>query len=196
MAAASPATAGEHLRLFVALELPSEARSALHAWQEAVLTPIRALRVLPSESLHVTLCFLGLRPASEVDAIARACDVLATAPAPQLMLAEPLWLPPRRPQVLAVAISEPRGDGALAGAQAAVARALEAIGAYARERRPFLGHVTVARVRRGSPAPRGGSLEPPPDLPFAGARATLFRSLLGDGPARYEPLHSVALEPS
>ena len=141
-------------------------------------------------SLHVTLCFLGQRPPSDVPGIVAACATVAGWPAPRLAMGAALLLPPRRPRVLAMALSELDGDR-LARAQAALAGALINGGYYAAERRRFLAHVTVARVVARLP----GSLDlSAPDVePFVGGPITLFRSWLGSGPARYEPLETVTL---
>jgi len=76
--------------------------------------------------------------------------------------------------------------------QSSVAGALVAAGLYQPETRPFLGHVTVARVptgRRVTPT----SLSAPSVPSFAAERVTVYRSLLGSGPARYEALETVVL---
>ena len=74
----------------------------------------------------------------------------------------------------------------------AILGALEAGGFYEPETRPFLGHVTVARVPSGKRvAPV--ALGPPESLRFDATRVTLYCSLLGSGPARYEALETVVL---
>ena len=55
----SPDPADRTLRLFVALELPKWARTAVGAWAAAELGAIDSLRPVRVEGLHVTLCFLG-----------------------------------------------------------------------------------------------------------------------------------------
>ncbi len=67
---APPATVDpdERLRLFCALRLPDEVVDELAAWQLREL-PARAV---PPENLHVTLAFLGARPAAELGPIAEA----------------------------------------------------------------------------------------------------------------------------
>jgi 2'-5' RNA ligase len=180
------------VRLFVALELPGDVRGALAAWGEHVAAADRALRPVAEEALHLTLAFLGERPAEEAEAL-RAVVRGAAAPVARLSLGEALWLAPRRPHVLTVAIGD--GDGALGEVQARVVRALgQAIG-FRAEARAFHPHVTVARVRRGE-RPRRGRLPALPEVSpavFAGEALTLMRSLLGRGPARYEALERVSL---
>lgn len=186
MSAAPP----ERARLFVALELPASARDILARWRGFALRDIPALRPVPVEHLHATLCFLGSRPASQISEIAAACGVVAGEPVLEPRLGEPVWLPARRPRVLAVRLED--GSGDLARVQAALSAALAAGGWYAPESRPFLGHVTVARMAKDAriKPPR---LAPPPAVDVRCSRVTLYRSRLGSGGARYEPLGSVEL---
>jgi 2'-5' RNA ligase len=177
----------ERARLFVALELPDPVRAALVGWRPSD----RRLRLVDPLALHVTLCFLGWRLQREVDEILAACEVVGGSPAAALALAEALWLPPRRPRVLAVRLAD---DGArLAAVQSELSSSLQAGGWYVPETRPFLAHVTVARVPRDVRRMRAPELAPPPELAFAGNRVTLYRSRPGSAGARYEALGSVVL---
>jgi RNA 2',3'-cyclic 3'-phosphodiesterase len=183
----------ERARLFVALELPEEVRAAIVRWRACALGGELAVALAPvaAESLHVTLCFLGAVPVGSVGAIGDAC---ATAVAgegtdlPLLALGEPVWLPPRRPRVLGVMVCDP--SLALARVQAALSRALADGGWYQPETRPFLAHATAARAGREQRL-RAVTLPAPPAMGFEAERVTLFRSRLGAGGARYEPLRVV-----
>ena len=53
---------GEHVRLFVAVDLPDDVREGLAGWAADRGRDLPALRILPARSLHLTLCFLGWRP--------------------------------------------------------------------------------------------------------------------------------------
>ena len=191
--ATTPPEAGagdERARLFVALELPESSRTALAEWRDAPLARVSGLRPVRPEDLHVTLCFLGTRPAREIEQIGAACGVVSGEPPVESAFAEPVWLPRRRPRVLAVSLSDP--GGALVGLQATLSAALVAGGWYAPESRPFLPHVTVARVARDAriravelPALTAGT--------FQCTRVTLYRSRLSSAGARYEPLTVVEL---
>lgn len=174
-------------RLFVALELPEEVRAALVAWQPRDAS----LRPVAPEALHVTLAFLGAREEGEAVAIGALLEPLAR-PVGALALGAPAWLPPRRPGVVAVRVDD--GDGALAALQADVAAALVAACVFEPERRAFLAHVTVARVRRGAVVPEAvRGLGPPPAIAFAAPAVTLFRSHLSPRGSRYEAVTRVAL---
>jgi 2'-5' RNA ligase len=178
------------VRLFVAAELPEPVVGALVGWFPA----LDGVRPVAPESLHLTLAFLGERSGAEASAAAAVVRSVAT-PVDGLTLGAARWLPRRRPRVLAVEI-EDRGGG-LAALQAAVVAGLQAAIGFAPERRRFLAHVTVGRVRsRGAPPPAGDLPAVESGAPFALAALTLMRSRLGGGrPARYEPVERVALSP-
>ena len=176
------------LRLFVALDLPGPVRAALAAVGAAADRD--DWRALAAESLHLTLAFLGSRPPSDVDAIARVLDAEAGGPAPRLSLTGALLLPPRRPRVLTVALADL--DGTLAALQRRVSDGLEAAGVYTPEKRPFRAHITVARLR-----PNARSAAAPQlalgDAPFAARTLTLYRSQLHPKGARYTPVTGAML---
>jgi 2'-5' RNA ligase len=188
--------ADERVRLFVALELPDAVRAQLSRWAVRAVQGIDGVRLVESSDLHSTLCFLGWRSGGEIDAIRGACGVLGAYPAPELRVGDATWLPPRRPRVLAVELADVLG--ALVPAQAALSEVLEAGGWYRREQRPYLAHVTVARMGRGARAsqrigPTERALPDPRALSFRGSRVTLYRSRLLRSGARYEALASFEL---
>jgi 2'-5' RNA ligase len=183
-------------RLFVALDLPDELREGIAAWgAEALVDP--ALRPVASDSLHVTLAFLGHRPEEEIEAIAAVVRERG-GPAPWVELLDPEPRPPRgRARLYALPALSP-GTEAL---QAGVSEGLVEAGFYEAEKRPFWPHVTVARVRsegRGSRRPAIVSAPPgkvPAELSEARIcrRMTLYRSELQPTGARYVPLAQVQL---
>lgn len=182
--------AASSARLFLALDPIDSTRSALAAWREAALAGQAGLRLVPAESLHVTLVFLGHRPEAEIEPIAGSLAVLAGLSAPVLWPVGIEALPRRRPRLLALDLDDPEGR---AGAvQAAAAGALEARELHAPERRPFWPHLSLARVRgrrRGEPTPALPPAEAGrPEGPLRFEHVTLYRSHLAPGGARYETL--------
>jgi RNA 2',3'-cyclic 3'-phosphodiesterase len=171
------------LRLFVALDLPDPVKDALAALQPDP----EVWRPIARESLHITLAFLGSRPPEDVAVIE---PVVEGGAAPRLVLGDVLLLPPRRARVLTVAIEDP--DGTLAALQTRVAGALAAAGVYTPEKRPFRPHVTVARLRPRTHAPRDAALTLDPQE-FRGEAVTLYVSRLHPSGARYEPLSRARL---
>jgi 2'-5' RNA ligase len=138
------------------------------------------------EALHVTLAFLGHRPESEIEPIARAVEASLDGLSPARLTPRGTRpVPPRRPRLFALDLED--GEHTAAAVHHAVAAALEQQGFYTPERRTFWPHVTVARVRSGHTRPQPPQPSPPAQ-PFTASEVTLYRSRLGGGPARYEKL--------
>lgn len=179
-------------RLFVALELPAEARAAFVDWQREVFAGWeREVRPVRAASLHVTLAFLGHHPEDEAGAIAQAAFSRAgSVAAPVLAPRAVTRVPPRRPRLWAVDLDDEGGRAA--SVQAAVADPLVAGGWYEPEKRPFWPHVTVARVRAHARAPRIEA-EPPAAGAFRAPELVLYRSRLSRAGADYEAVSRLRL---
>lgn len=177
-------------RLFIAVALGDEDRRTLVAWAREAVGGDRGMRVVAAEQVHLTLAFLGHRPLDEVGPLSELVESFAGEPAPALSTGAALWLSPRRPHVLTVAVND--DEGVLASLHASVWDGLEELG-YEREERRFRPHLTVARVRHGWSAPTALALPPTPQLDLDVRGVTLFRSFLGGGPARYEALTQATL---
>ena len=193
MKAARRARGGpERARLFVALDLPEDVRAHVAEWQREALKRVPELRGVVPEALHVTLCFIGWRELGELDTIGGAVTAAAAA-VPGVALDGPVWLPRRRPRVLALGIDD--SESACLRLQEAVSAALVRGRWFEPERRPFFPHVTVGRMRAGTGrAPASRPLpEAPAPLRFAGAALTLYRSRPTAGGATYEPLARAVL---
>lgn len=107
-----------------------------------------------------------------------------------LAIAEPAWLPPRRPGVLAVDLAD--REGACSRLRSAVSASLVDLGVFAPEERAFRPHVTVARVRKGARVDKQLPEIADP-MSFAASALTLYRSLLSPSGARYEPISRIPL---
>lgn len=187
--------AGERERLFVAAELPGRVAEELAWWARDTCGSDPALRLLPVASLHLTLAFLGLREPGDADvvgaALAAALGPAAAAPPAwptDLGWEDAVWLPRRRPSVLAASLDDPAG--ALLPVREAVVAAVTDVVAWEPEARPFLAHVSVARVRGGA-RPRTLDLPLPSPERFGLSAVTLFRSSLSPEGADYTALASV-----
>src|SRR5690349_24747729 len=124
----------ERLRLFLGLRLPEPWLDAIVAWQASHL---RGVRVVPRENLHVTVAFLGHRPAGELEAILGELRAAAAAAPADLRLAPSRY---RETRSVAMLVFEDLGGGCTAFAEDVQAR-LEGLGVYRRENRPWLPHV-------------------------------------------------------
>ena len=178
----SPGSVGanERLRLFLGLQLPDDVVESLAEWQRRELRG----RIVPASNLHITLAFLGSRPAGELESI---CGVLKEEAA---AVASPQLAGARYRETRSVGMlifSDATGNGVLLAGR--LHERLAELGVYKPERRAWLPHVTVLRFRerpRLSPAP--------PELPIvAPSDAAAFVSRLHPSGAVYEVLESFPL---
>ena len=185
----SPGSVGgnERLRLFLALRLPDDVVASIADWQ-AGLFQDRELRgrLVPPGNLHVTLAFLGSRPAGERPTILRILeDAARDAAAPSFEVVR--WRERRAAGMLELRDSTGTTAARLAGR---VQGELADLGLYRLENRDWLPHVTVLRYR-----------DPPrlsPELPELGpvvpSEAAAYLSRLHPSGAVYEVLESFPLK--
>ena len=174
--------------MFLALDLPEEARDELARWRDVLLSSRDDVRPVRPEALHVTLVFLGWQDESAAGRIAEAAfGTLPAGPAPRLVAAGVKPVPPRNARLFALDLHDE--DGRATAWQAAMSDALEAGGFYRPEKRPFWPHITLARVKRGERrVPPPPDQPAPPAEPFEASEVTLYRSTLRPQGALYEPL--------
>jgi 2'-5' RNA ligase len=170
------------VRLFCSLQLPDDALDGLVEWQAGL--PRGDFRLVPRDNLHLTLAFLGARPAGEVEAICAELEQAAGA-------AGVIVLQPRRyreTRSVGMVVFDDEG-GAAGRLDAGLHGRLQRLGVYEPERRPWLPHLTVVRFRD---RPRLV-----PKLPPLGAvspsGAAVYHSVLRPTGAQYVVLHSVGL---
>jgi RNA 2',3'-cyclic 3'-phosphodiesterase len=170
----------DRLRLFCGFALPDSALDEIVRWQGEHL----AGRTVTRANLHVTLAFLGSRPADELPAIAEALRASVEGV--------------RAPTFGVERYRETRSVGMLVlhdedGRGRRIAdplhERLERLGVYRRERRAWLPHLTVVRFRERP------QLRPPvPDLgTVSPSDAAVYHSALSPSGAQYTVLESVAL---
>jgi len=196
----APVDPPDVLRLFYAVPVPADARAKvgelIDRVQSSVGDGMARIRWVRVDGLHLTLRFLGATPARLQPALAAAADTVASAAAPfEVALSGGGAFPSlSRPRSLWVGVSE-GGDGLtdLADRLSQLAREV----GIELETRPFAAHLTLGRtdgVRLGPAAARAlADAASAIDIRFTADRVVLFRSLLGGGPARYEPLHEARL---
>ena len=132
-------------RLFIGVPLPEVASALVRVAQDA-LPAVPGLRLVRPEQVHVTLAFLG-----EVGPAARevARGVVATIPreaAGMTVLGGYVLLPSaRRPRVIALGVDDPAE--VFPELFELVMGGLEQGRVMRREKRPFLAHATIARLR-------------------------------------------------
>jgi RNA 2',3'-cyclic 3'-phosphodiesterase len=168
------------LRLFCALRLPETTLDALEQWQAEHLRG----RFVPRANLHLTLAFLGSRPAGELGTIAQALRAAAGCAMQPIFRAVGY----RETRTVGMLVLDDE-DGRATQLAGDLHERLEAAGLYRREARPWLPHVTVLRFRA---RPR---LRPPvPDLGvFSPSDAAVYHSALSPDGAQYSVLETAPL---
>jgi 2'-5' RNA ligase len=190
-------------RLFVAVPLPDPARQQIAALVDRVRARVEttanareAVRWVRMDGLHLTLRFLGPLPEEDVAGIAAAVAEAASGRPPfGVEIAGGGAFPSAaRPRTIWLAVTAGADD--LAGLAADLDGRLEPLG-WPRQERPFRAHLTLARAdgRRARPRTAAAVIEEAASLQvaFAAERVTLFESITGGGPARYEPRHEAVL---
>jgi 2'-5' RNA ligase len=143
-------------RLFIGIDLPAElkARIGESMERERVAHGRRGIRWVPASKLHLTLKFLGEIPeeraAALIPGIVTAMgEAVSEVPASELKVGGAGVFPQaRHPRVLWIEARDPAGW--LARLAARLEEALAPLG-FVREQRPFVAHLTVARLERPLP---------------------------------------------
>jgi 2'-5' RNA ligase len=187
------------LRLFCAIELPTELRARAHEHLVRLRESAPSVKATweRAEKMHITVKFFGAVDAAQVAALSEATARAAAAvPSFELSLAGAGAFPPGgNPRVLWLGAKDTTERLAL------LQQRLEdecATAGFPREPRPFHAHVTLARIRTTNAATRHLARYHV-ELGFAPAlfpvtELILMRSELGPGGSQYTPLarHSLS----
>ncbi len=132
------------MRLFIALPLPPE----IAASAAALLPPLRSLRPVKPDLLHLTLAFIGRVPAEQLDLVIRATREAAAEGKPfAATLATAGRFPlTGRPHVVWLGLTDGASESASLAAAVRAALARQGIPFDAK---PFRPHVTLARAKEG-----------------------------------------------
>jgi 2'-5' RNA ligase len=171
-------------RCFIAVPIGDQLRAALSSavdtWRGSPGT--EDLRWTDASGWHATLAFLGPTDPDRLPSLADALTDVAARLVPFTLATGGLggFPSPRAARVVWYGIQDPEGR------LAAVASSVRGAVGLAQDQ-PFRGHLTLARARGQSRA-RIDLTRPAPVGTLRVDELVLYRSLLGGGPARYEPL--------
>lgn len=179
------------LRLFAAVEIPGRAKDeverAIAPWREQ----LPKARWVRPENWHVTVKFMGRTYPRLVDRVHEACRAAASTIRPFRVELDGLGVFPR-PKSARVFWVGLRDQGGLSALASALDGELER--EFPPEKRPFSGHLTVARLNPPAPVDQaeleGAEVEA---SPFRVGELVLFQSHLSPKGARYEPLERFPL---
>src|SRR5687767_12789823 len=140
---------GRSARVFLAVGVSIDVADAVTRLQSALVqgAPAGLFRFGHAEQSHVTLRFLGQRSGEEQERIVHAAAAVARASSPFSVAFGGLGVFPdaRRPHTLWLGLTE--GSAALVELAARLEAALGEAG-FAPEGRPFVPHLTLARIKR------------------------------------------------
>ena len=183
------------MRLFIAIDLPDEWKTALEQLQSSIEWLGRGVKWTNSRSMHLTLKFLGDVPDEKINdviaALERACE--GTAAFKMRMKGTGCFPTPRRPRVYWAGLN---GGKSLLTLQERVEKEIEPLG-FPREKRDFTPHLTIARIKepigkdRITRAVLDYKLE---SAPVQVTEVLLMQSILKPSGAEYRPQMRVELK--
>lgn len=192
----------EQIRSFIAIELPEEAKKGLaRLRRELERDEHRFVKWVDPLGIHLTLKFLGNIAARRVTEIAEALGEAAQGMSPFHLEISGLGAFPSvtQPRVFWVGVNGQLDR--LSGLQQSIDSALAGLG-FAREERPFVPHLTLARIREEASGPDRrsfgelvGATAFEDKYPVKVEAVRLMRSQLTPAGAIYTCLSAVELAP-
>jgi RNA 2',3'-cyclic 3'-phosphodiesterase len=177
------------MRLFIGIGLPASVAEALAKSAVSLIPPASAskIRWTPPANMHITLSFLGQVHPARLDVIQQA---LATVSAPGLRLElDGVGVFDRAGVIFAKVKLSPE---LLALAEQVIA-AMEAYG-FAREKRPWSPHITLARTRERIRLLSTTACDSAFHQSFEADEFRLYQSLTLPAGAQYEVLNAFPLD--
>jgi RNA 2',3'-cyclic 3'-phosphodiesterase len=173
-------------RLFLGVDLDDPTRAALSRYLAGMAPGGLPGRTVPSPSWHLTLRFLGDTASDQRDNLIAGLEAMPRGAAFEATFSRPGAFP-RAARASVLWIGVDAGAGELARLAAACEAVARGAGFPAEEKR-FTPHLTLSRLR--TPADLAPLVQhaPSAEVRFQVREITLFRSRLGAGPARYEPV--------
>jgi len=187
-------TATAQIRAFFALALPEELKQEIRSWLESIEQQVPRTRWIKADNFHLSLKFLGELSPQRLSRLVGDLGprLVAHAPITIRLAGTGMFPTPTRPRVVWL--------GGSAEGAAELARTVEDVAqrhGYARERRAFTLHLTLARLRQPWPPEAverflhaGSSLRL---APFVCDCVTLYSSVLTPTGAVYEVLRRLTL---
>jgi 2'-5' RNA ligase len=184
------------IRSFIAIDLPEETRKALAAVQEQLKQSRARVRWVRTNSIHLTLRFLGNIHPAQVEDIALAVAQEVRDEPPITLGAAGLGAFPSRKKPRVIWIGMEGEVQRLSRIQARVENALEPLG-FVREKRVFQPHLTIGRVkdrrRLQTLIDAMATLDMEPFNSFDADEIILYKSDLRPTGAIYTKLHRMPL---
>ena len=143
----------EQIRSFIAIELPEEAKEGLaRLRKELERDEHRFVKWVDTRGIHLTLKFLGNIPSKRITEITEAMKKASQGISPFHLEISGLGAFPSLRQARVFWVGVGGEMDKLSRLQQNIDSALAALG-FAKEERPFVPHLTLARIREGASPP-------------------------------------------
>lgn len=184
----------QRIRAFIAIELAGSVTARAKSLVEKLKTPGVDVNWVAPGQMHLTLKFLGNVRDDEVPEICRVVSNAAAAVEPFEIICRGLGGFPSSAEARTLWIGIEQGKDELRELQAAIDSSLKTEMGYAKEARGFTPHLTIGRVKGGTPegmeqlaAKLAEHAGYDADLSVV-EEAVIFASFLGRSGPRYEAL--------
>ncbi|NVM20916.1 MAG: RNA 2',3'-cyclic phosphodiesterase [Desulfobacterales bacterium] len=188
---------GKKIRAFIAISVPEPVLEAIAKAQDRLRRSGLDIRWVRKEGIHLTLKFLGNIDVQDAKQVRAAMELAVEPFSPFTLRGEGIGFFPdlRRPRVVWAGLSGDVED--LKAFQGDLESRLKPLG-FAKEKRPFKGHLTLGRVKghldRTRLSEAMEALEAFQTESFTAESVVLFQSDLRPGGAVYSRLAEVAIK--
>ncbi len=176
------------MKVFVGVDLPAEPRAALAESLSSVAIPGKPA---PPQNWHITLRYIGAMDHVSVDRLLAGLDE-AEFGGPFTVRVSGLGAFPKPARATVLWVGLGHGSEQLARLSAAVEDVVEGVG-FGREERPFVGHITLARIRPPVDVRDLIARADIPSVPIAVDEVTVFETIQRAGGSEYRPIERIAL---
>jgi len=171
------------MKVFVGVDLSAEARAALAASLSGVEIPGKPS---PPQNWHITLRYIGAMDDVSLDRLLAGLDE-AELGGPFTLRAAGLGAFPKPSKATVLWVGLGHGSDRLESLAESVQEVVDRIG-HGREDRPFIGHVTLARIRPPVDVRRLMSSVDVPAVTIPVGEVTVFESIQVTGGTEYHPI--------
>ncbi len=176
------------MKVFVGVDLPAEPRAALAESLSGIAIPGKPA---PPPNWHITLRYIGAMDDVSVDRLLAGLDE-AELGGPFTVRASGLGAFPKPARATVLWVGVGHGTEQLTRLSDTVEDVVESVG-LGREERPFVGHITLARIRPPVDVRRLIARSDIPPVPIAVDEVTVFETIQRPGSSEYRPIERIAL---
>lgn len=188
------------MRLFIAIELPTEIKDCLFGIQEQLKASGADIKWVEPQNIHLTLKFLGDTNEKKIAPIMRILEETAQEKTDFMIRISSLGAFPSLSSIRIIWAGIDRGDAIVCQIAKDLEGRIASIG-IPKEKRPFSSHITIGRTKSGLNSDKLardieilGKTLAGKNLEASVKKITLFKSTLTPGGPVYEALKAASLK--